>query len=141
MGRDHDTVVGDVQKAIGRLDRDGLAGEVTADVIAVLEDADASVAVDTPTDDLSWRRELGFGRDVTVDNLERCRSRQLEAADRRDVAEALVLALVVVVGDPGIEGSLHVIDRIEARVREGLLSHRLVQALDLAWWSSANRER
>ncbi len=110
VGRDHDAVVGDVQEPVGRLDRHGFAGEVASDVIAVLEDADATGAVDAATDDLlSWCGFL-FDRDVTIDHVELRRPRQLEAADRRHVAEGLMLPLVVVVGDPDLESSLHLFD-------------------------------
>jgi hypothetical protein len=54
VGRDHDTVVGDVQQTVARFDGDRFAGEVTADVM--LEDADAPGAVDpgeTPSLDVA----------------------------------------------------------------------------------------
>jgi len=47
-----------VKQPAGRLDRDGLAGEVAADVIAVLEDADPSGPIDTTRDPLGARRRL-----------------------------------------------------------------------------------
>jgi hypothetical protein len=40
--------------------------------------------------------------------------------------------LDVVVTDPDIESSLHLLDRVEAALGEELLAHRLVEALDLA---------
>ena len=49
VGRDDNPVVADVQQSVRRLDRDRFAGKVAADVIAVLEDADASGAVDAAT--------------------------------------------------------------------------------------------
>jgi hypothetical protein len=44
MSGDDDPVVGDVQQSISGFDRDGFPGEMATDVIAVLEDADASGA-------------------------------------------------------------------------------------------------
>ena len=43
-----------------------------------------------------------------------------------------MLSLVVVVDHPGIQGSLRLIDRLEAVLRRELLAHGLVEALDLS---------
>jgi hypothetical protein len=51
MGRDYDTVVRDVQQSVCRFDRDRFTGEVTSDVIAVLEDADATGMADPSSND------------------------------------------------------------------------------------------
>src|ERR671911_1357556 len=102
------------------------------DVIAVLENADAARTVDAPTHDLLRRQWLLLGSDVTVDDLECWWAGEFEAADRRDVAETLVLPLVVVAGDPDIETALHLLESVEGVVREELLAHGLVQAFDLA---------
>jgi hypothetical protein len=55
VGGDDDAVVGDVEQPVVGFDGHGLAREVAADVVAVLEDADASMSIDAPTDDL-WSR-------------------------------------------------------------------------------------
>jgi hypothetical protein len=49
-----------VKQSVGRLDRDRFAGEVTADVIAVNEDADAPGAIDAATDGLLSRLWILF---------------------------------------------------------------------------------
>jgi len=63
-------------------------------VIAVLEDADATGSIDSASDDFLDRRQFLFDLDVAVDDLERWSRCQLEAADRRHVAERLMLSLV-----------------------------------------------
>ena len=132
MRCDDDTVVTDMQQPISRFDRDRFTGEVTPDVITVLEDADASCPIDAPTNRLGPGRWCLFDRAVAVDDLERQWLGQLEAPDRRHVTQGLMLPVVVVVGHPHIQGRLHLVDRIEALVGEELLAHGLVQALDLA---------
>lgn len=103
-----------------------------ADVIAVLENADASCPVDSATHHLGTWGRLLLDRDVAVDDLERHWLGELEAPDGRLVAQGLMLSLVVVVDDPDIESGLALFGRLEALLREELLSHRLVQPLDLA---------
>ncbi len=105
---------------------------MTTDVIAVLEDADASGAVHAARHRLGTWRSLLFDRDIAIDDLERCRPGEFEALDRWHVAQGLVFPLAVVVGDPDVESSLELLDGLEALVGEELLAHRLVQALDLA---------
>ena len=43
-------MVGDVEQSVDRLHRDGLTGQVTADVVAMLQDADASGVAHPPAD-------------------------------------------------------------------------------------------
>src|SRR5918999_318089 len=57
---------------------------------------------------------------------------QLEASDRRHVAERLVLPLVVVVDHPDVQGALHVFDRVEGVLGEEALAKRPVETLHLA---------
>ena len=87
VGGDHDAVVGDVKQPIGRLDRDGFPGQVTSDVITVLEDADATGPIDATSDDLLWRLCFLPLCDIAVDDLEARLRRKLEAPDRRNVAQ------------------------------------------------------
>jgi hypothetical protein len=70
--------------------------------------------------------------DLAVDDLEGRGSGELEAADRGDVADALVLAVGVVVADPCVEGPLRVAETDQARLGKELLAHGLVEPLDLA---------
>ena len=66
MRRDHRAAVGDVQETVGRLDHDRFARQVTPDVIAVLEDADATGSIDSASDDFLDRRQFLFDLDVAV---------------------------------------------------------------------------
>jgi hypothetical protein len=121
VGGDDDTVVADMQEAICRFDRDRLAGEVAADVVAVLEDADAPGPINAPAHGPgAWWRPL-LDRDVAVDDQERSRLGELQASDRGDIAEGLVVSFVVVVLDPDIKGRLSLLDRLEAGLGEELL--------------------
>jgi len=52
---DEDAVMGDVKEPAGRLDGDGLAGEVAPDVVAVLEDADAPNRLRGALTDGEWK--------------------------------------------------------------------------------------
>ena len=98
----------------------------------MLEDADASGSIDPPRDRASGSRRSVFTL-IRVDDLLIGRIDELEATDRRDVADRLMLALGVVGRDPGVELGLSVLDRGErASFDEEFLSHRLVQPLDLA---------
>jgi hypothetical protein len=56
--------LGDMQQAILRFDRDRFAGEVAPDVIAVLEDADASRPIDPSRTTLGARGQLFLDGDV-----------------------------------------------------------------------------
>lgn len=132
MGRDDRAVVGHVQQAILGLNAHRLAREIDTDVVAVLEDADAALLIDSSADDLCWWLRFRFGCDVTVDDLKGRPFLELEASDRRDVTDSLVLSVVVVVGNPRIQGRLCLLDRVEAVLREELLAHGLVQPFDLA---------
>src|SRR5919106_2052661 len=62
---------------------------------------------------------------VADDSFQRCRPGEFETPDRRHVAEGLVLALVVVVGDQMSSASWSSLDRVEASLGEELLAHRL----------------
>jgi hypothetical protein len=56
MGRDDHTVVSNVEEPISGFDRDSFTCEVAPDVIAMLEDADATGAVDPARHRLgTWR--------------------------------------------------------------------------------------
>src|SRR5438876_10734594 len=57
---------------------------------------------------------------------------ELEAPDRRHVADPLVFTLEVVVGHPGVQLGLSLLDRAEPTTVEQLRAHRLAQPLDLA---------
>jgi hypothetical protein len=71
-------------------------------------------------------------RSIRIDDLGGGPRHELEAPDRWDVPDPLVLPLEVVVGDPSVERCLRVLDRSGPPPREKLGAHRLVQPLDLA---------
>ena len=105
---------------------------MATDVIAVLEDADAAGSVD-PTSDglLSGLRFLVNGY-VPIDDLEGRWVGELEAPDRWDVAEGLMVSVMVVLDHPGSKGRLGLLDRVEAVLVKELLAHGLVEPFDLA---------
>ena len=104
MRRDHDAVVADVEQAC--FDGDGLLGEEASDVVAMVQDRDTSFVVDPVSHELLHRFDLRFGFDLAVDDFQRRRGCELEASDRRDVADPLVLPLDVLLDHPRIQGGL-----------------------------------
>ena len=124
MGGDHHAVVRDVQQAVPGLHAHLLPGEVAAHVVAVLEDADAPGLIDPASDDP--RPFLGYllDLDLPVHDLDEPVLGKLEAADQGDVADGLVLPVVVVVGDPPVEVVLGL--SIEPKVAPVKNSFRIV---------------
>ena len=91
--------MGDLQEAIDRLDLDRSTGEVAPDMVAVLQDRDASGPVDPSTDDLPGRGRL-IVDGCRIDHHVGSRFDELEPADGCDVAYSLMLPTEVVGGDP-----------------------------------------
>jgi hypothetical protein len=139
--RDEDPVVAHVQQSVGGLDRDGLAGEMASNVIAVLEDADAPGAVDPAAHGVPGRFESLFGRGIGVDDLRGRLSGELEPPDRCDIADRLMLSVEVVVGDPCIELGLRVLDRCERSTVEQLFYASSCAAVRSCRSSWVSRER
>ena len=78
-------------------------------MIAILEDADAPFPIHASRHHMFWRRIL-LSHHLAVDDFKRLTSRQFEPTYRWDIADRLVLPFVVVVEDPGIEGSLGLLE-------------------------------
>jgi len=119
--RDEHPVVGDVQQSVRGLDLNPSSREVSTDVVAVLEDADAARSVHPTTDRPSRTRSV-FLPLVGIDDLFLRRGDELEATDRRDVSDRLVLAISVVAPYPAVELELRLLDGGEDQPVEELLS-------------------
>jgi hypothetical protein len=87
---------------------------------------DPSRSIDTSADTASWCRV----RRVGIDGLGSRGRGELEAADRRDVADRLVLTLGVVPADPRIQLGLGLLEAREPPVGEQFLADRLVEWTD-----------
>ena len=74
VGGDQDAVVADLEQAVDGLHGNALAGQLAADVVAVLEDADPSRSVNTARDRVAARSWLVFGGLSRIDDLDRHRS-------------------------------------------------------------------
>ncbi len=93
MSGDHDPVVGDVQQPIDRSHGDALTGQVPADVVAVLQDADPSGSVHPSADCVTWLSRVGLQADLRIDHLDGLPLHELGAPGGRNVADRLVLPL------------------------------------------------